>query len=107
MNTKKSIEAVIAGGVLVVSLNANATSACNDGTIATLTSGGYLNVSIVTRCSANVFIDASDQTSSFSTKGASKKGKTVFGSNSDAGNVSVCSTFTTWAAPTAGNSGCS
>ena len=108
MDNKKVLEAVIAGGVLVVSLNVNAAAvnACATGTATTLTSGGYLSVSIVPKCSANVTVSANDQTSSFSTKGGSVKGKTHFGGSSEGGSVSVCSTFTTWSAPTAGTTGC-
>lgn len=112
MNTKKTLEAVIAGGVLVVSLNANAqVNACNNGTNATLSgnaAGSFINVSasIATRCSANIVVSVNDQTMSFAGKSGSIKGKSHFGGTTEGGAVSVCSTFGTWALPSASPSGC-
>ena len=112
MNTKKTLEAVIAGGVLVVSLNANAqVNACSNGVNATLTgntAGSFIagSASITTRCSANVVVSVLDSTMSFAGKSNSMKGKSFFGGTTEGGAVSVCSTFGTWTAPTASASGC-
>ena len=108
MTTKKTLEAVIAGGVLVVSINANAqTSACTDGSVAaTIATGGFVVKSVVPKCSANVYLSVKDNTASFSAKSNSKKGRTEFGSNSDGGGITICTTFATHAAPTASDIGC-
>lgn len=98
MTTKKTLEAVIAGGVLVVSMSASAQNLCSGAgsAAATFASGGFALKSVVPKCSANTYVSAKDNTASFALKSGSKKGRSYYGSNSDGGGVTLCTTFSTF-----------
>ena len=96
-NTKKALEAVLVGGVLVVSLNnaAHAVTACTTG-VATAVQGSntaFVKTTFTPKCSANVAVDVIDTGAQFGVKGASAKGNQIYGGSSEGGSVSMCTTF--------------
>ncbi len=110
MDARKTLEVVVLGGTLVLSMNSafGAVDACSNGTAISggITSDGFIRASFTPKCSANVYVSVLDSTASFSVKSASAKGKSYFGGSTEGGSVGVCSTFTTFAAPTASSTGC-
>ncbi|HWV17799.1 MAG TPA: hypothetical protein VNZ68_04395 [Rhodocyclaceae bacterium] len=112
-NSKKALEAILVGGVLVVSLNASAqTGACTGGTGVGIPSDptAFVKTSFVPKCSANVNAVYLDSGAAFSVAGYSAKGNQSYGGSSEGGSVSMCTTFGVGAAPTLSpstTSGCS
>lgn len=109
MDTKKSLEAVVLGGVLMMSMqSAFAAAACTAGAAGTITAGTtlFVKTAFSPKCSANVTVDVVDSTTSLSVKSASSKGKTYFGGTTEGGGISACGTFTTMGGITASTSGC-
>ena len=119
MESKKIVEALMLGGVLVVSMasqTANATLVCTDGVANTagVTAGSnFVKQTFFVKCSANVDVDVVDSTPTLAVvKGMSRKGMHSFGGSTDGGSVKVCETTSiSYAAPTAGvtadKNGCS
>jgi hypothetical protein len=101
-NTKKSLEAILVGGVLVVSLNAHAQNAqqqvCSTGGGTALTAGGtsFVKTVFTPKCSANSVVTVVDDGASFGVRGASTKGNQIYGGSTEGGGVTMCTTFGTW-----------
>lgn len=96
ITTKKTLEAVLVGGVLVVSLNsAYAASACDTGTMSTIatSAGSFVKTQFTPKCSANTVVDVLDSGATFTVQGASRKGNQVYGGSTEGGGVTMCSTF--------------
>jgi hypothetical protein len=96
-NTKKTLEAVMLGGVLVVTLNsAMATQVCNlsTGSYMPGAAGTFVKTSFAPKCSANTLVDAVDNTTSFGVKSASVKGNQYYGGSTEGGGVTMCSQIT-------------
>ena len=96
-NTKKTLEAVMLGGVLVVTLsNATAAQICNIGTASYVSgaAGTFVKTSFAPKCSANTLVDAVDNTASFGVKSASVKGNQYYGGSTEGGGVTMCSQIT-------------
>lgn len=110
MDAKKTLEVVVLGGTLVLSMNNafGAVDACSNGSAIAggITSDGFIRASFNPKCSANVYVSVLDSTASFSVKSASAKGKTYFGGTTESGGITVCTTFTSFSAPTATTGGC-
>lgn len=113
METNKIVDALILGGVLVVSLGsqtaiAAAASACSDGTAAAVSAGTYIQQGFTPKCSAGVYVSVNDATATTAgVKGMSKKGMHNFGGDVVGGSVKACETVSvTFAAPTASATGC-
>ena len=105
METNKIVDALILGGVLVVSLGsqtaiAAAASACSDGT--------YIQQGFTPKCSAGVYVSVNDATATTAgVKGMSKKGMHNFGGDVVGGNVKACETTSVaYSAPSASTTGC-
>ena len=116
MESKKVIEALMLGGVLVVSManqTASATNICNNGTAGTITTGSFIQSVFPVKCSANVQVDYVDSTAVLAvTKGMSVKGMHSFGGSTEGGSVKACETASiAYTSPvagtTAGSNGCS
>jgi hypothetical protein len=113
MNSKKTLEALVVGGMLVVSSQAVfATGICVNGV--TQSSGSIPSVSFVkqpfvVKCSANVDVDYVDTDAvTFSARGMSQKGMHSFGGGTAGGAVKPCEVNSIpYAAPVAAaSSGC-
>ena len=116
MESKRIVEALMLGGVLVVSManqTANATAACSDGTASQITAGSFVKQAFNVKCSASVDVDYVDSSGTLAVvKGMSRKGMHSFGGSTDGGSVKVCETTSvSYTAPTAGttagSNGCS
>ncbi len=110
MDARKTLEVVVLGGTLVLSMN-NAfgqVDACSNGSAISggVTSAGFVRAAFNPKCSANVYVSVMDSTASFSVKSASAKGKTFFGGSTESGGIAVCATFATFSAPAASANGC-
>lgn len=109
MESKKIVEAVVLGGVLLVSANAFAqTTVCSGGTGAAISGSttDFVKVAFTPKCSANTAVSVAQNSATLGVKAASTKGKTAFGGSTEGGGITVCSTFSTYAAPTAVANGC-
>jgi hypothetical protein len=116
METKKIVDALILGGVLVVSLGSQAAFAiniCNDGVAGTITVGSFIQTVFPVKCSANVQVDYADISAlRATTKGMSKKGMHSFGGSTEGGAIKACETASiSYTSPIAGTTlganGCS
>lgn len=116
MESKKIVEALMLGGVLVVSMasqTASASPICNNGTAGTITAGSFIQSVFPVKCSSNVTVDYVDSSAVLAvTKGMSAKGMHSFGGSTEGGAVKACETTSiTFATPTAGtttgSNGCS
>ena len=97
MNSKKTVEALMLGGALVVSLGglmspmvANAATICNlstdgNGSVVTGDTSSFVKVDFKAKCSPNTVVKFSQSSQAFAAQGGSKKGNTVYGSSSEGG----------------------
>lgn len=105
MDSKKSLEAVLLGGALIVTLGsavvplqANAATICNldtDGTGSAVTGNesSFVKVDFTAKCSPNTVVKYSQSNSAFAAQGGSKKGNTLYGSSSEGGGgARACNT---------------
>lgn len=113
METNKIVDALILGGVLVVSLGsqtafAEAANACADGTAAAVAKGVYVQQAFTPKCSAGVNVSVNQGSATEAgVKGMSKKGMHNFGGDVVGGSVKACETTSvTYAAPSATTTGC-
>ena len=97
-NARKAIYASVVGTVVVMSGAAQAAAICG-GTAgngsAISGSTDFIKVTFTPKCSNNVLLDGIDSAAAYFVKSASTKGKTVYGGATNAGTVTVCTTFTT------------
>lgn len=116
MESKRIVEALMLGGVLVVSManqTANATAACTDGVASQVSAGTFIKQAFNVKCSASVDVDYADVNDTLATvKGMSRKGMHSFGGSTEGGSVKVCETASiSYTSPvagtTAGSNGCS
>ena len=100
-NTKKTLEAVLVGGVLVVSLNAQAdivvcTTGVGQSIGGNAASTSFVKTVFTPKCSANSVVDIIDAGASFGVRGASTKGNQIYGGSTEGGGVTMCTTFGAW-----------
>lgn len=112
METNKIVEALILGGVLVVSLGSQTAAAqanaCADGTATAVAVGTFVQQAFTPKCSAgvNVSVNQGNATTA-GVKGMSKKGMHNFGGDVAGGNVKACETTSVaYSAPSASTTGC-
>lgn len=97
MNSKKTIEALMLGGALVVSVGgmltpmvAEAATICNlsttgIGSVVTGDTSSFVKIDFAAKCSPNTVVKFSQSNQAFAAQGGSKKGNTVYGSSSEGG----------------------
>ena len=125
MNGKKTVEAIVLGSALVVSMGslmspvqAATGNACSLGVAAAsvpgATAGSFVKNSFVPKCSSNVNVTFNDDGTNFAVHAGSKKGSFMYGGSTDGGKVDQCSTTTladpsspAGTAPTSATNGCS
>jgi|SRR5690606_3849805 len=100
-NTKKTLEALLVGGVLVVSMsNAHSAVVCTTGAGISLggdaASTSFVKTVFTPKCSANSVVDIVDLGPSFGAMGASTKGNQIYGGSTEGGGVTLCTTFGAW-----------
>lgn len=114
MESKKIIEALMVGGVLVISganhlaFAAN-TQVCNEGTASSVASGSFIKQAFTPKCSANVTVNINDVDATVAAvAGMSKKGAHMYGGSTEGGKVEACSSGSSmsYTAPVAGSAGC-
>lgn len=115
MEKKQIAQALMVGGVLVLSMaqqvaSAAAVNACSDGLAVQVSTGAFVLQAFTPKCSASVDVSFNDVDATKATvKSMSRKGMHNFGGSSEGGAVKACeATSVAYAAPTAGETdGCS
>ena len=116
MEKKQIAQALMVGGVLVLSMAqqaafAAAADACTNGAPSTVAGATdkFVQQGFMPKCSANVTVSANDvSTTLFTVKSMSTKGMHSFGGSSEGGAVAACENSSiAYAAPVAGTAGCS
>ena len=111
MNSKKSVEAILLGGALVVTiggtmmpLDASAQVICSlstngIGSTVTGNTASFVKSSFSAKCSPNTVVSFTQSETAAAAKGGSQKGSYVFGATSEGGGGAVACGGTTVSAP--------